>query len=442
MGRRLQSIYEYFSEYSVVEINNMLEKLSDDEKKIILERYGSDLNHPVTSSEWSIEKNRYFYNSLVPKMRRLLEEARNTKSTSVTVTTKREEADNMVLAPYLLDYINQGKTNQEICQLLHLESQQLYELLLQLKNRGFIFSKKLYSDGSIKYKPHTFMAGLKNPGINRTIITEPEENDFKALVLSDLHYGNKLEDKAAIESAFEYCVKNDIHIILCGGDFIDGTFSKAPKKVADIYKQLEYFIKNYPKDDSILTIGVGGDHDLSVYQTAGFDLISLCDNYRPDVIIGGYNNTFVNIKNDLIHLYHHIDTGMRHQSCANIVIHGHSHQYATSIFGNQLHVVAPSASNINTPFPSCLELNCHFEGGRITFSDIKHIQLGKNPAVLSSNQVQFFPEEEDSVRNEEIFRKQEEPVATEKEETEGTAYVKSRPSQIDKFYKRYGTPNK
>ena len=379
-------------------------------------------------------------------MRRILEENRKPKAVVETrkvtpVPVKKIEADNMVLAPYVLDYINQGKTNLEICQLLHLESQQLYELLVQLKNRGFVFSKRLYSDGSMKYRPNTFMAGLKNPGIDRTLITEPEEKDFKALVLSDLHYGNKLEDRTAIEQAFEYCIQNGIHVILCGGDFIDGTFSRAPKKVADLYKQLEYFIKNYPKDDSIITIGVGGDHDLSVYQAAGFNLISLCDNYRPDIIIGGYNNTFLNIKNDQIHLYHHIDTGMRLQSYGSIVIHGHSHQYATSISENQLHVVAPSASRINTPFPSCLELNCHFEGGKITFTDIKHIQLGKKAAVLSSNQVQFFPEEEDSVRNEEIFRKREEPVATEKEETEGTAYVKSRPSQIDKFYRRYGTGN-
>ena len=69
--------------------------------------------------------------------------------------------------------------------------------------------------------------------------------------------------KIIYNGAKNYCIKNDIHIILCGGDLIDGSFSKGSQKISDLYQQIDYFIKNYPHDDSILTFGVAGDHDLS-----------------------------------------------------------------------------------------------------------------------------------------------------------------------------------
>ena len=41
---RLQSIYEYFHNYSENEINAVINSLSEEEKKLIKERYGSDLH--------------------------------------------------------------------------------------------------------------------------------------------------------------------------------------------------------------------------------------------------------------------------------------------------------------------------------------------------------------------------------------------------------------
>lgn len=72
MSKKLQSIYEYFYNYSKEEIDLMLLKLSTDEKELIKLRYGDNLDIPVTSETWGKQQNALFYGSLVPKMRRLL----------------------------------------------------------------------------------------------------------------------------------------------------------------------------------------------------------------------------------------------------------------------------------------------------------------------------------------------------------------------------------
>ena len=72
MAKQLQSIYEYFKNYSREQIDDMLLKLTDEERKLITLRYGDDLDNPISSSEWNTEYRNKFYGSLLPKMKRLL----------------------------------------------------------------------------------------------------------------------------------------------------------------------------------------------------------------------------------------------------------------------------------------------------------------------------------------------------------------------------------
>ena len=44
MGRKLQTIYEYFSDYSEKQIDDMMCKLSIYDKSLIISRFGKDLH--------------------------------------------------------------------------------------------------------------------------------------------------------------------------------------------------------------------------------------------------------------------------------------------------------------------------------------------------------------------------------------------------------------
>ena len=69
--RKLQTIYQYFKDYTKEQIDAMIEKLTDEERLLITLRYGEDLNHP-TPREITKEQRDKFYGSLVPKMTKLL----------------------------------------------------------------------------------------------------------------------------------------------------------------------------------------------------------------------------------------------------------------------------------------------------------------------------------------------------------------------------------
>ena len=379
MGRNLQTIYEYFSDYTEEQVNNVIYGLSVDEILVIKSRFGNDLHNPSSQSDWGKENSNKYYGSIIPKMKRRLAKL-----------LEQEKAVDDYQA-HLLQLIKEGKNNREICEILNMSSNQLYDELLKLKTKGVKYSRKYYSDGSIKYNKIKKLKKL-NENVNKTIITDNQENNMKFLLISDLHFGNEFENLGLIDRAYNYCIKNGINIILCGGDFIDVSFSKSPQKITDLYDQIEYFIKNYPQDKNILTFGVAGDHDFSTLKRASLDIIEICNNRRHDIIIGGYNNAEINIKNDKIHLFHNILGGRMHSAQAPIILCGHLHKYMTQQKNNSLYITLPTLSNINQQMPSALELDVSFSKGYISSAVIKHLYFGTQDFVLSESEFNLLNE--------------------------------------------------
>lgn len=68
---KLQTIYEYFKNYTKEQVDEMLTKLTEEEKSLVKIRYGEDLNHSV-ATKLTKEQRDKFYGTLVPKMKRLL----------------------------------------------------------------------------------------------------------------------------------------------------------------------------------------------------------------------------------------------------------------------------------------------------------------------------------------------------------------------------------
>lgn len=68
---KLQTIYEYFKNYTREQINEMLTKLTEEERALVTTRYGENLDNPA-SAKLTKEQTDKFYGTLVPKMKRLL----------------------------------------------------------------------------------------------------------------------------------------------------------------------------------------------------------------------------------------------------------------------------------------------------------------------------------------------------------------------------------
>lgn len=102
MGKRLKSIYEFFDNYTKDEIDEVIEKLSEEEKKLIESRYGKDLNNPV-SGKLSKEETSTFYSSLVYKMKKLLSQSK-----------KRSEFENNLVKDRSEKILNKEKVEETV----------------------------------------------------------------------------------------------------------------------------------------------------------------------------------------------------------------------------------------------------------------------------------------------------------------------------------------
>lgn len=291
----------------------------------------------------------------------------------------------------LLKLISENKTCNEICKIMKITNKQLCNKMIKLKGEGYLFNTKLYSDGKIVYiKTDTFEKLKKMNKNSSTIITDNKEKSIKILVISDLHLGNAYERIDMLDEAFNYCCKAGIHIIFCCGDLIDGTYSRVEKNITDSKDQIDYFIKNYPFDKSIITFAVGGDHDISCFYKDGLNIMEVMKRYRQDIIIGGYNNTKVFIKNDSILLNHYINGGTFYYG-SPVRLFGHFHNYKTCIgSNNSLQVNVPTLSDLTDTFPSALEMELNFEKGYINFVDLKHIYFENGAKTLSEMEYQIL----------------------------------------------------
>ena len=93
MSRKVQTIYEYFKEYSEEMIDKVISDLNPEDKKLLVIRYGEDLHNPCQKEEWSNTKYNYqFYKVLIPKIRTLLE----TEKEKDIVKAKEEERKDIV----------------------------------------------------------------------------------------------------------------------------------------------------------------------------------------------------------------------------------------------------------------------------------------------------------------------------------------------------------
>lgn len=391
MGRKLQTIYEYLSDYTEKEIDDAIFTLSMDDKLIIRERYGEDLHNPLPRQGWNRDLSVKFYGSIIPKLKNTLLQNRknNTKEETIEIPSLESTIKSNDIVLVLMDLLRKGKDTEEICNILKIDNKTLYKLLLELKNKGVKFTKDYSIDGDIHYKFINKISDLKQKA--KTIIVPESLNSVKILAISDLHFGNQKERLDLVDRAYNYCIKNDIHLIFCGGDIIGGAYSKEAQKITNSYEQAEYLIEKYPYDKSILTFAVGGDHDFSAFYRESIDIIEMCDNYRHDIVIGNYNNAIINMKKDKIQLYHYIKGGVVLNVDTSLMLHGHMHDFGLRMQQDRLNVTLPSLSDIANTLPSALEITLNFKNDFIESTDIKHLYFDNKDMVLSESHL-FLPE--------------------------------------------------
>lgn len=330
----------------------------------------------------------------------------------------------------LIELIQKNKTCNEICEILEVSNKQLYNYINILENQGYLLKRKYYADGNIVYSMLNTIDDINNL-YNRfatdstTIITEPNADVLKCLVIADLHYGNSREMLNVVEKAYDYCVKENIHTVFCCGDMVDGTYSAGEQTIKDTHEQVKYFIQNHPHRKNILTYAVGGDHDMSVLRKNFQDLRAITRSYRHDIIMPSYQTEIIKIKNDQILLYHPdpidnetidnkktitrngIKTPIDTRSFI-LKLEGHHHKCYSRVYSNgNVELGIPSLSGIQIgecPLPSAMQLELRFTKGYITYITANQL-LFYNDELIPVNSIRFeipLPNEtSNTIQNEE-----------------------------------------
>ncbi len=300
----------------------------------------------------------------------------------------------------LLELLRNRRSNEELCNALNIDRKQLHELLLDLKINGVSTVNTYFSDGSIKYRCLQHLSALKTSyNTDKIIITDSKEDILRVLIISDLHMGNILERIDLINKAFDYCIKRGINIILCGGDMIDGTYSRTEQRIPNIYEQIEYFLENYPYDKNILTFSVAGDHEVSALRDKGINIIEICKNNRHDIIYGGFNNMVVNIKNDKLLLTHYVLGGTQRRTDAPIILNGHYHEYSLIKRDDVLYMKLPTLSDIHKEYLNAVEMELYFKQGLIESTIIRNVHLGEQDEIMHESQITL----RDNIQNQSLL---------------------------------------
>lgn len=277
----------------------------------------------------------------------------------------------------IIEMLQQNKSMKEICILLKLSQKQFYVRLKQIINYGYQFIPSYSYNSDIYYK---LEKGFYVPEENSVKIKIPSSSkEFRCLVTSDLHIGNKDADINLSKYVYEYASKNEINNILIVGDLIEGVHSTDIKSIKDINSQIETFIKKYPYDKNINNYVILGNHDYHSLHHDGLDISKRIIDSRYDIIPIGYGKGIVKLKDDSLLLQHElslIDNPNIGSEC-KLVLVGHGHMMKTKAYEN-FYICVPTLSydypdkNIKV-MPGFLDMKISFQKNMFEFVEAKHL---------------------------------------------------------------------
>lgn len=328
----------------------------------------------------------------------------------------------------LLKLINEGKTIEEISIETKFPHKQIWSMLSLIKNKGFDFDRKYYYNGDIVYVPKKTFIESENNGVD--IITSHSDTQFDALVISDLHIGSIKERIDLLTDVYDYCIKEGINIIIICGDIIDGTFGKYDKIYDNVSDQIDYLLKMFPFDKSILNFATLGDHDFSALENCGQNLARVFENYRHDIIFLGYGIGKINIKNDYIWVRHRgVEEAKMEVLNKCLLLDGHSHTllYQTSPSNFFTRIIVPALSDFND-FPSAIRMKLEFKNGKINYGAFEQLFFGDKTYTVSKFEIPLGLGKNFNL---------EQPIELESEKAKKKNLKPNLISQVDKFNSKW-----
>lgn len=264
----------------------------------------------------------------------------------------------------IMKMILEKATVNEIVKATGSSHKQLFYRLNMLRTKGYDFKKKYYNNGEITYKINRTIETSDDKGV--ILFTSHKEKSLTAMLISDLHTCNEYDRLDLLYELYELCIKHNIHIILNGGDLIDGLFGPDNKRFDTYEQQINYLLKMYPYDKNIINFVCLGNHDFDSLKAKGQDLKNILSIKRHDIVPIGYGFGIINIKNDQIIMKHPKTPTLTEISDLKhkLILSGHYHQVQTSNIDDNVYIFLPSLSDIGRnefgSLPGAIKMTINF----------------------------------------------------------------------------------
>ena len=289
----------------------------------------------------------------------------------------------------LLKLLKDDKSMKEIANELGISLKQLYVRLKYLINYGYNINPIYYYNSDIKYEFKKDKFDIEKNKIN--IKMSDSDNNFRCLVVSDMHIGSVDGDIKLMNYVYEYAVKNNINVILNSGDTIEGDYTSTPTSIHNIHSQLEHLLTKYPYDKNINNFMILGNHDYHSLHFDSFDISKTIKNSRYDLIPIGAGQGNVNVRGDQIILFHKLYDGFKPdiKNGDKIVLSGHSHMMKTKlrdIFWLGVPTLSyKSNDKTKDVVPGFIDLNIDLEKDKFEYVEAKHLII--TPKVIQVSEV-------------------------------------------------------
>ncbi len=140
-------------------------------------------------------------------------------------------------------------------------------------------------------------------------VPKTELNKLKFAIVSDSHFGSKMQQRTYLEMFYDICVRENITTILHCGDLVEGNGKLYNGQLHEMFlfgtdNQEKYFIDYYPNREGITTYCIGGSHDYSFFKDSGHDVLTSITDKREDLINLGYTTAQVNLGDLSIRMRH------------------------------------------------------------------------------------------------------------------------------------------
>lgn len=277
---------------------------------------------------------------------------------------------------YLMDDLKSGISLKEISDKYCFGNEKkVGELIRNLQNLGVLIDRKIDIEGNIYYN-------LNFNDINDEIVIEGINDNFRYLVISDLHIGSNMDGIKYMDKVYDYVVKNNIHHIFVLGDLFEG--AKENSKYSLIEKQTDIFFNNYPFVSNIINYVLFGNHDYSFLNYLSVD-VSKIINSRPDIVYLGAGIGKLKISDNYLAFQHDLvsSTPSKNIGEYRLLFAGHSHKF--EIYNNKILVPALANCNfynsiISTGF---LDVNLTINNDNIKQCSIKHLIFNDDIKIIN-----------------------------------------------------------